>query len=327
VACNWAAAFCLFRWYSMTKQTQKTRVALLSVASNTTLVVLKLIVGLFIGSVAVVAEAVHSGVDLVAALIAYYAVQESGKPADGDHPFGHGKVENVSGVIEALLIFVAAGWIVYEAVQKLVSVHIVEAVGWGVGVMALSVAMNTVVSSLLFKVGKATDSVALQADAWHLRTDVWTSAGVMLGLGLMWVGERAFPGVHFHWLDPVAAIVVAVLIVRAAYKLTLASGRDLLDVVLPSDEEQWIQAYLAGLEPPVHGYHGLRTRKAGSDRFVELHLLVTPEMTVVDSHAITEFVTRDIQERLPECHVTVHIEPWEEPQAGRSTNTGRPGQQ
>ena len=132
-----------------------------------------------IGSVSVISEAIHSGVDLLAAVIALFAVRKSAKPADEDHPFGHDKVENISGTVEALLIFLAAGWIIFEAVKKLIDPEPLDEAGWGVAVMLLSVAANIIVSKKLFSVGEETDSVALKADAWHLATDVYTSLGVM----------------------------------------------------------------------------------------------------------------------------------------------------
>ena len=173
---------------------RKAAVATLSVVSNATLVVLKLAAGLLIGSVSVISEAIHSGVDLVASVIALVAVKQAARPPDAQHEFGHGKVENVSGTIEALLIFLAAAWIIYEAVKKLVHPEPIDAAAWGVGVMLVSAAANLFVSHRLFKVGKETDSIALQADAWHLRTDVYTSAGVMAALGLIALGRVVLPG-------------------------------------------------------------------------------------------------------------------------------------
>ena len=219
----------------------KENVALLSVVSNTTLVVMKLIVGILIGSVSVMSEAIHSGVDLMAAVIALFSVKTSSLPADGRHPFGHGKIENISGTVEALLIFVAAGWIIWEAVQELLEPQPMETVGWGVAVMFFSAVANQFVARRLFKVGKETDSVALIADGWHLRTDVYTSAGVIVGLALIWSGEFLFPGRHFHWLDPVAAIGVAALIIKAAWDLTRQSAGGLMDETLPPEEEEEIR--------------------------------------------------------------------------------------
>ncbi|MEN6357555.1 MAG: cation diffusion facilitator family transporter [Armatimonadota bacterium] len=292
----------------MDNAARKSNVALLSVISNSTLVIMKLAIGLVIGSVSVISEAIHSGVDLLAAIIALFAVRTSGQPADREHPFGHGKIENISGTVEALLIFLAAGWIIWEAVNKLLHPHPLKSLGWGVGVMLISALANLFVSHMLFKVGRQTDSVALQADAWHLRTDVYTSAGVMTGLALIWLAEAAFPGEHFHWIDPVAAILVAMLIIRAAYELTIKSGRDLLDVSLPDDEEQWIRDYLAKVDS-VKGFHCLCTRKAGSERFIEFHLLVDPNMSVQESHRITDEVTQGIREQYEGSAVTIHIEP------------------
>ena len=181
--------------------------------------------------------------------------------------------------------------------------------GWGVAVMLVSAIANMIVSTMLFRVGKETDSIALQADGWHLRTDVYTSAGVMGGLAVIWIGEQLSRGAHFHWLDPVAAIGVALLILRAAYKLTVESGHDLLDVSLPEDEAHWIRDYVTGLSGTVRGFHRLRTRKSGSQRFVQFHLLVSPEMSVDESHRLHDDIVGAIKDRFPDCTVTIHIEP------------------
>ncbi len=293
----------------MNTQQLKTRAAAVSVASNSFLVVAKVVVGLLIGSVSVISEAIHSGVDLLAAIIAFFAVRTSNKPADEDHPFGHGKIENISGTVEALLIFFAAGWIIYEAIHKLLNPAPMESVNWGVLVMAASATMNFLVSRMLFRVGKATDSPALQADAWHLRTDVWTSAGVMCGLVVIEVGRLLFPTVNLQWVDPVAAITVALLIIKAAFDLTVQSGRDLLDARLSPEEEKWIHDTIIAHSPPVCGFHRLRTRKAGSSRFVEFHLLVFGETTVEDSHEVAEDISSHIHKQYPGTAVTVHVEP------------------
>jgi cation diffusion facilitator family transporter len=293
----------------MDPQTRKERVALLSVVSNTTLVIMKLIAGVGIGSVSVISEAIHSGVDLIAAVIALFSVKTSSLPADGKHPFGHGKIENISGTIEALLIFVAAIWIIWEAVRKLLEPQSMETVGWGVIVMLFSAAANTVVARMLFKVGKETDSVALIADGWHLRTDVYTSGGVMVSLAVIWSGERLFPGHHFHWLDPVAAIGVACLILKAALDLTRQSAGGLMDETLPPEEEEEIRRLIRSQLPLVHGYHQLRTRKAGHYRFIEVHIQVDGKMSVETAHTLNQDLVRRIKERFRHATVTVHTEP------------------
>lgn len=287
---------------------KKAGVALLSVISNSTLVLLKIIVGVAMGSVSVISEAIHSGVDLLAALIALFAVRHADKPADDEHPFGHGKLENISGTVEALLIFVAAAWIIFEAVKKLMHPEPLGGVGLGVIIMSVSSAANLLVSARLFKIGKETDSVALQADAWHLRTDVYTSAGVMAGLAVIGIGHWVAPGVDLYWVDPVAAIAVAMLIIKAAYNLTIESGRDLMDMPIPPEEEKWIQDYAESLSD-VKGFHRLRTRKSGSHRFVQFHLLVSGGMSVEASHKLNDDIVSAIKAHLPNCNVAIHIEP------------------
>ena len=293
----------------MTLQQRKERVALLSVISNFFLVILKAIVGVLIGSVAILSEAIHSGMDLLASFFAMFSVKTSHVPADDSHPFGHGIVESISGLIEALLIFVAAFWIILEAIRKLGSQQSMEFAGWGVGVMLLSAAMNLIVSQLLFRVGKEADSLALQADAWHLRTDVYTSAGVMFSLAVIWISHKFFSEPNIHWLDPLAGLFVAVFILRAAYKLTVQSIRDLMDAQLPLEEEDWIRSLIVSRKEAIHGFHQLRTRKAGNFRFVEFHIKVDPQMSVADSHRITEELSRIIENKLPHSSVTIHIEP------------------
>jgi cation diffusion facilitator family transporter len=293
----------------MDAQLHKERVALLSVFSNTTLVAMKLIVGLWIGSVAVISEAIHSGVDLAAAVIALFSVKTSSLPADGKHPFGHGKIENISGTVEALLIFIAAGWIIWESVAKLLLPWPVATVGWGVAVMFLSAVANAIVARMLFEVGKETDSVALIADGWHLRTDVYTSAGVMAALAVIWTGESLYPDIELHWLDPVAAIGVALLIIKAAWDLTRQSAGGLMDETLPPEEEEEIRRLICSLQPAIHGYHQLRTRKAGHYRFIEVHIQVDGTMSVANAHRLNQDLVKQIKERFPYATVTVHTEP------------------
>jgi cation diffusion facilitator family transporter len=293
----------------MTLQKRKERVAILSVISNSFLVLFKLIIGILIGSVAILSEAIHSGMDLLASFFAMFSVKTSYVPADESHPFGHGKVESISGLIEALLIFVAAFWIILEAIRKLSAQQSMEFAGWGVAVMLLSAVLNLVVSQLLFRVGKEADSIALQADAWHLRTDVYTSAGVMVSLAVIWLAHKFFLNPNIHWLDPLAGLLVAVFILRAAYKLTVQSIRDLMDAQLPPEEANWIRTLITSRQEAIQGFHQLRTRKAGNFRFIEFHIKVDPQMSVADSHHITEELSRIIENKLPHSSVTIHIEP------------------
>jgi len=291
-------------------QQRKERVAMLSVASNSCLVLLKVIVGVVIGSVSIISEAIHSGMDLLASIIAMFSVKTSSVPADDRHPFGHGKIENISGFVEALLIFIAAFWIIFEALKKLNSSQVMEFVGWGVTVMLFSSVVNYIVSRKLFQVGKEADSIALQADAWHLRTDVYTSAGVMAGLGIIWIGHKIFPASDIRWIDPIAALFVAILILRTAYNLLIHSILDLMDVKLPPEEENYIRDIISH-QQAIYGFHQLRTRKAGNVRFVEFHIKVDPQMSVFDSHNITKTLKQNIRQKFTDCAITIHIEPCE----------------
>jgi cation diffusion facilitator family transporter len=176
--------------------------------------------------------------------------------------------------------------------------------------MCFSAGVNLGVSHLLFKVGRQTDSVALEADGWHLRTDVYTSAGVMVGLALIWIGDRVAPalGDWWHLVDPLAALLVAVLILRAAWHLTVASARDLMDTRLPETEAA-ITDVLRSFVPALHGFHRLRTRKAGSTIFIDFHIFVLGSASTEASHRLAHEVSQKIQERLPGTSVTVHVEP------------------
>ncbi len=293
----------------MDPNNKKSPTAALSVLSNSTLVIFKLVVGIYSGAVSVLSEAIHSGVDLVAALIAFFAVRASGKPADEEHTFGHGKFENLSAAVEGLLIFVAAGWIVFESVHKLVHPEPVSNIQWGILVMGISAITNLVISRQLFKVGKETDSAALMADGWHLRTDVWTSAGVAAGLAFYLVGKWYFPDTNLEWIDPVIAIGVAVLIVRAAWEITSEAVTYLLDASLPEEEEKSIRLIIDKMNPVVLNFHNFKTRKAGSERFVEFHLVVNKDLTVQQAHDICDDITARIKLQFAKTEVMIHTEP------------------
>ena len=286
----------------------KLGVVKLSIASNSALVVFKLIAGLAIGSVSVLSEAIHSGIDLVAALIAWFAVRSSAQPADKDHQYGHGKFENISGLVEAILIFLAAAWIIFEAAKKLIHPEPIEMIGWGILVMGLSSFVNMAVSNMLFKIGNETDSIAIKADAWHLRTDVYTSMGVMTGLAFIWLIELVWAGHHVHWIDPVIAIMVAMMIIKAAYDLTVQSMGDLLDESLPKDDNARIEE-LIKKQAGVTSFKNLRTRKAGNTKFIEFDILVDAGMSVEKAHNLTDYIIEDIEKVLAHSKVIIHIEP------------------
>jgi cation diffusion facilitator family transporter len=277
----------------------KIKVARLSIVSNTALIILKLIAGFISGSVSVISEAIHSAMDLVAALIAYFSVKISDLPADNKHPYGHGKFENISGVIEAVLIFIAAIWIILEGVKKLIHPEPVESLHWGFMVMAISALVNFIVSSKLYKVAKSTDSIALEADALHLKTDVYTSLGVAVGLFLIWL-------THITLLDPIVAILVASLIIKEAFVLLKNAYSPLLDTSLSGEEIAVIEKIF---KQKNISYHNLKTRKAGHFRFVDVHVEMPETMTLKEVHDICDGVEGELKSLLRNLDINIHVEP------------------
>lgn len=277
----------------------KKNTARLSVVSNTLLIILKLIVGLITNSVSILSEAIHSSLDLVAAIIAYFSVRISGTPADKEHPFGHGKAENVSGVIEALLIFVASMWIIFEAVKKILHPEEASSLGLGSVVMLISAVVNTFVSRRLYKVAKKTNSVALEADALHLKTDVFTSLGVALGLLLI-----TFTGIHI--LDPIIAILVACFILFESFNLLRKAFNPLLDTALSDDDIKKVESILESMNVR---YHDLRTRAAGHQRFIEFHLDAPPEETIENVHKQCDAIEEKLSAEFQDVSVVIHPEP------------------
>ncbi|MGI6420840.1 MAG: cation diffusion facilitator family transporter [Syntrophomonadaceae bacterium] len=280
----------------------KVKAAGLSVASNIALTAGKLVVGSIIGSVSVISEAIHSANDLLASFIALWAVRKSAQPPDQEHPYGHGKVENIAGTIEAVLIFIAAVFIISESIEKIRQGGEILEPGWGMLVMAVSAGLNFMVSSYLLKVGKEQDSVALEADGVHLRTDVYTSLGVMAGLGLIQLSG--------YWiLDPIIAILVALLIVKAAFDLLQKAFLPLLDTAADAETMDTVTEVLEDLKGEFIEYHDLRSRKAGRDVHIDMHLVVQAQMSIEEAHDLCDTIESRIQERLNYSHVLIHVEP------------------
>ncbi len=276
----------------------------LAVISNTALTAGKLAVGVLMSSAAVLAEGLHSGVDLLAAVMAFWAVRKARQPADGDHAYGHGKYDALSGAVEGLLIFGAAFFIIVEAVRKMATGGEIENLGLGAAVMAASAAINYVVSARLFAVARRTGSVAVEADGHHLRTDVWTSLGVLAGIGLI-----RLTGIHL--LDPLAALAVAALILVTAWRITRKSLCDLLDRRLPPEEEKRIAEIVTRGHPHWLEYHRLRTRRAGGQRHVDLHLVTCRDLPVEAAHILTEDLEEDIRREFPGAEIITHVEACE----------------
>lgn len=279
----------------------KQNTARLSIISNTLLVLLKLVVGFYAGAVSIISEAAHSAVDLIASVVAFYAVKKSGQPPDGNHAYGHGKFENLSGAVEALLIVVAAIWIVYEAADKFKAAHVPEYLEYGIVVMLISIIVNYWVSARLMKVAHETESQALEADALHLRADIWTSAGVLAGLAIIKI-------TGWPWVDPAIAIIVAAIVFKAGYGMTIKSVSQLTDVSLPPEEEKMIIDIL-NKHAAVISFHQLRTRRSGSYRLVDMHLVLDKNMHLEVAHAVCDQLEEEIKAALGLCDVVIHIEP------------------
>jgi cation diffusion facilitator family transporter len=281
----------------------KQRTASLSVVSNSTLVLLKVVAGSITGSIAILTEAVHSSIDLVASIVAYLSVRKAGEPADETHRYGHEKIENLAAAIEGILILVGSAAIAFEAIRHLVRHGRVHTLGFGIAVVALSVVVNVVVSSVLARNARITESPALEADAAHLRTDALTSAAVLAGLVLVKVtGEQ--------WVDPVVALAVAAAIVSTAARLLTGSSRVLVDQALPAEEVQAIRGAIAAFGPRgVVGYHELRTRRAGSRRYVDLHVQFSAGTSLENAHRTAHELQDLIGSRLHGADVLIHLEP------------------
>ena len=278
---------------------EKIRTARLSIISNCSLIIMKLLAGIFSGSVSIISEAIHSGMDLLASVIAFLSVKMSDTPPDREHPYGHGKVENISGVIEAILIFIAAGWIIYEAIHKIIKPEPIENIEVGAAVMAVSALINFMVSRKLYRVAKKTDSIALEADALHLKTDVYTSIGVAAGLLLIWITGWKF-------LDPIVAISVALLILKESYSLLKNAYSPLLDTSLSTEENNVIGDVITqkGLS-----FHDLRSRKSGQYRFADVHLELPENMVLKDVHRICDEIEAEIKNKISHIEIQIHVEP------------------
>jgi cation diffusion facilitator family transporter len=282
---------------------RKARAARFSIVSNTALIALKVVAGVITGSVAIITEAVHSAVDLVASIVAYFSVRKAEEPADRSHPYGHEKVENLAAALEGVLIVLGAAIIIYEAINKLSSGAQVEKLGIGIGVIGFSAAVNFAVSGYLYRQAKLTDSPALEGDAAHLRTDAITSLGVLVALALV-----AITGVQE--LDAIAALVVACAIVFAGVRLVSRSSRVLVDEALPDDELARIGEAIDGHgAPEVIGYHKLRARRAGSRRYIDLHVQFSRGTSLERAHQLSHELQRAIRSRLGGADVLIHLEP------------------
>jgi cation diffusion facilitator family transporter len=283
------------------------RTARLSIVSNTVLIALKVVVGILSGSVSIISEAIHSLMDLAAAVMAFFSIRLAAAPADEKHPYGHEKVENVSGVLEAILIFVAAGLIIVEAAKKLIDREPVHNLELGIAVMLVSGIVNIVVSRRLYKVAAEESSVALEADALHLKTDVYSSLGVAGGLLVIVLLERLFAAAWAYYLDPVVAIAIAILILRESWDMLRRAFGPIVDASIGPEELRLLEETVA-----THAgcsLHSVRTRRAGGKKHIDFHLSVPEAMTVKEAHDLCDSIERALEANLSNTSVVIHVEP------------------
>jgi cation diffusion facilitator family transporter len=276
--------------------------ARLAIVAVSLLIAMKVAASLVTGSIAIRADAVHSVIDLFGVIIGYTAIRISRRPADTGHPFGHGKAENIAGVVIPVLIFIAAIIIAYQAVTRLISGEVVAMVPLGIYVTAAAIAINLAISWYALRVARTTDSLALEATARDLFADVLSSAAVLVGLILV-----QFTGITM--LDPIVALLVAILIGRTAFITLRNSFGGLMDIKLPQAEEDEIVAVIKKHSDLIAGFHKIRTRKAGSQRHIDFHLLVSKDISVERAHRLCDQLEQEIEERLSDTSVTIHVEP------------------
>ena len=282
------------------------RYAWLSIAAALATILLKGWAWWLTGSVGLLSDALESFVNLAGAIMALAMLSLAAMPADDNHAHGHGKAEYFSSAFEGLLILIAAVSIGYAAVERLLNPQPLEAVGIGLAVSVIASVINLVTSRILMGVGRKYKSITLEADAHHLLTDVWTSVGVIAGVGLVWV-------TGWLWLDPVIAILVVMNIVSTGWQLLRRSAEGLMDVSVPEADLRAIEAVLARYRQQGLDFHALRTRQAGTRAFVSLHVLVPGTWTVQQGHDMSERIEADIRQAVPYANLTTHLEPLEDP--------------
>jgi len=288
---------------------KKVHAAKFSIISNSALIGLKVLVGILTLSVSILAEAIHSGIDLIAALIANYSVKTSGKPADDKHQFGHGKVEDISALIEGMLILFAAYLILHEAYSRIIEGVKLSHVGVGVFIMLISSFSNWYISKYLFKISKETDSSALEADAWHLRTDVYTSIGVFLGLSVIALNELFGGPLWIKYLDPLIAAATAVIIIKAGWDISRDAVFNLADIKLSESDEENIRKAIEENSEHYVEFHKLRTRRSGMFKYIDLHLVVYKHMHIDTAHKFTHHLIADIKSKIPNTDIMIQLEP------------------
>ncbi|MDD2699829.1 MAG: cation diffusion facilitator family transporter [Sideroxydans sp.] len=283
-----------------------TRFAWLSIAAAVATILLKGVAWWLTGSVGLLSDALESFVNLAGALMALYVLTLAATPADDKHAYGHGKAEYFSSAFEGFLILLAAFSIGYTAIERLLHPQALADVGVGLAVSVVASLINLFAARELLKAGRAYNSITLEADAHHLMTDVWTSVGVIAGVALVWA-------TGWLWLDPVIALLVAANIVWTGWQLLHRSAEGLMDAAIPQEQLDAIEAVLAKYREQGLDFHALRTREAGRQAFISMHVLVPGKWTVQCGHDLVEVIEAEIRAAVPFSHITTHLEPIEDP--------------
>ncbi|MBE9482954.1 MAG: cation transporter [Chloroflexi bacterium] len=263
---------------------------------------LKVAISVLTGSISIFAQTADSFFDLLAVTITFFAIGIAAKPADEEHPFGHGKVEDIAAILQAVLIFTVGGLIIYSAIRRIITGVTVELTEAGIGVMLVSIIVSIFLSRHLLKVSQATGSTALEANARNIAADVYSAAAVLVGLAVV-----RFTGLSI--LDPIVALVVALFILKIAYDILRKSFGGLIDVRLPKAEEDEIVSCIMQYRSQLVTFHKLRTRKAGNQRFIEFHLVMPKNVSVEEAHRVSDHLEQDIENRLQHTSITIHVEP------------------
>jgi cation diffusion facilitator family transporter len=294
----------------------KIAAARLSLLSNSLLTVIKLTIGIFTGSVSVISEGAHSLTDVLASGLALYTVRKADLPPDADHPYGHGKMENLSALTQGAFLFGIGGYIIYEAVHHLLKHAGPQRVDWGMGIMAVSATVNIFIVRYVQRTAEATNSASLRATAQDHRADIYTAIGVLIGLILVRVtGNGLF--------DPLLALGVALVILHGAWGVASEAAHTLLDQQLPAEDIQRIRQVFDS-DANVLGYHKLKTRRAGSIRYVDAHVLMDDNLTLLHAHELTEELEASIRAALPQSVATLHTEPFRAEQQHQQQEHGGP---
>jgi len=288
----------------MTQEIKSPKIAAasLSIFTALALAILKLLTGFFTGSLAVLTSAIDSLLDILMSGINLMAIRHAEQPADEDHPYGHGKFETLATIFQAFVIAASGGWIIYEAIQRMIESSPIKQTGVGIIVMCISTVASFLISRHLRRVAKATDSSALEADSLHFSMDVYTNLALLAGLVL--IGLFDLP-----WLDPVMSLLVAIYIIFESLRLLRQGLRDILDEQLPETVRKEIEELINDHKHELFGYHNLRTRRAGSQKLIDFHLTVCKHLSVEEAHDITDYIEKKIGDEIIGTDVTIHVEP------------------